>query len=133
MESSDTTADGRAVLVQFFAAMEGGDIDAARSLLHEDLVMEWPQSGERFRGPDNAIAAMAATETKPEPVDEPRIVGGGSTWVLSMPLSYGGEIHHYVGVFEIVDGTIHRSTEYFGAPFPAQAGRSQYAEPPAAE
>ena len=85
MESSNTTADGRAVLEQFFAAIEGGDIDAARSLLHEDLVMEWPQSGERFRGPDNAIAAMAATETKPDPVDEPRIVGGGSAWVLTMP------------------------------------------------
>ena len=132
MESSDTTADGGAVLEQFFAAIEGGDIDAARSLLHQDLVMEWPQSGERFRGPDNAIAAMAASETKPEPVGEPRIVGGGNTWVLTMPLSYSGEIHHYVGVFEIVDGTIRHSTEYFGVPFPAQAGRSQYAEPPPA-
>ncbi len=132
MEPSDTTADGRAVLEQFFTAIEGGDIDAARSFLHEDLVMEWPQSGERFRGPDNAIAAVAATEAKPEPVGEPRIVGSGSTWVLTMPLSYGDEIHHYVGVFEIVDGTIRHSTEYFGAPFPAQAGRSQYAEPPAA-
>lgn len=129
MESTVTTTDGRAVLEQFFAAMERGDIDTVRRLLHDDLIMEWPQSGERFRGPDNAIAAVGASELKPEPAGEPRIVGGGDTWVFSMPLSYGGEIHHYVGVFEITEGRIRRSTEYFGAPFPAQAGRAQYAEP----
>ena len=36
--------------------------------------------------------------------------------------------YHYVGVYEIEGGKIKRSTEYFGAPFPAQEGRARYAE-----
>lgn len=128
MEAAVETSDGRAVLERFLASAEGGDLDAARTLLHDDLVMEWPQSGERFRGPDNALAAMMATEVKPEPMGEPRIVGEGSVWVLMMPLAYGGEPSHYVGVFEIDGGKIRRSTEYFGAPFAAQEGRARYAD-----
>jgi hypothetical protein len=45
-----------------------------------------------------------------------------------MPLRYGDEIHHYIGVFEIDGGRIRRTTEYFGAPFPAQEFRAKFAE-----
>jgi len=119
---------GRSVVMRFFEASERGDREAMAGLAHDDVLMEWPQSGERFRGRDNAFAAMESTEVKPEPAGEPRIVGEGNVWVLMMPLRYGEEIHHYVGVFEIDGGRIRRSTEYFGAPFPAQAGRARYAE-----
>ncbi len=34
-----------------------GNLEAAMALVHEDYVMEWPQSGERFRGRDNALGA----------------------------------------------------------------------------
>jgi SnoaL-like domain len=37
-------------------ALEAGDWDTAAGLLHEDFVQEWPQSGERIVGRDNAIA-----------------------------------------------------------------------------
>jgi hypothetical protein len=124
-----TTSDGKAVLMRFFEASETGDMDAARALVADDVVMEWPQSGERFHGRDNAFGAMMATEVKPRPAGEPRIAGGGEIWVLTMPLDYGGEIHHYVGIFEIRNGQIHRTSEYFGAPFPAPEARAKFAEP----
>jgi hypothetical protein len=126
-----TGADGAAVLMRFFGAAESGDMETARSFVADDFVMEWPQSGERFTGPDNAFAAMGAAEVKPQPAGEPSIVGGGDTWVLRMPLDYAGTVHHYVGVFDVRDGLIRRATEYFGAPFPAQPGRAKYADPPA--
>jgi hypothetical protein len=99
-----------------------------RALVHEDVTMEWPQSGERFRGVDNAAGALAATEVKPEVAGEPRIAGEGRHWTMRMPLRYGDDVYHYVGVFEIEGGRIARSTEYFGAPFPAQEGRARFAE-----
>lgn len=123
MEATEESVVGR-----FMEAMESGDMEAAAQFVHDDIVMDWPQSGERFVGRDNAMGAVQAQETKPEFAGEPRIVGSGDLWVVMMPLRYGEEIHHYVGVFETEQGRIRRTTEYFGAPFAAQPFRAQYAE-----
>jgi len=121
-----TTQDGAAVIQRLFELTDAGDVAGLRALAHDDLEAFWPQSGERLIGPDNAIAAQLATEVKPVPAGEPRIVGGGDTWVMMMPLRYGEDIYQYVGVFELRGGLIYRTTEYFGAPFPPQASRAAY-------
>jgi hypothetical protein len=127
METTTGTA-GRDILERFLAAAERGDHATASACAHPDVVMEWPQSGERFTGRDNALAAMGATEEKPEFAGEPRIVGDGDAWVVMLPLRYGSETYHYVGVFELEAGLIRRSTEYFGAPFPPQEARARFAD-----
>jgi ketosteroid isomerase-like protein len=121
-----TTIDGAAVIQRLFELTDAGDTAGLRELVHDDFEGFWPQSGERLIGPDNAIAAQLATEVKPVPAGEPRIVGQGDTWVMMLPLRYGEEVYHYVGVFELRDGRIYRTTEYFGAPFPPQASRAPY-------
>jgi ketosteroid isomerase-like protein len=126
--TATTHLSGAEVLARFFEAEEAGDVDGMREFVHDDVVMEWPQSGERFRGVDNAAGAVLATEVRPEVAGEPSIVGEGRHWTMRMPLRYGDDLYHYVGVFEIAGGRIERSTEYFGAPFPAQEGRAAYAE-----
>jgi ketosteroid isomerase-like protein len=118
----------RELVEQFLMAGQQGDLDAMAALLHEDMLMEWPQSGERFRGRDNAAAAMRAQEVKPELAGDARFVGSGDVWVVMMPLRYGNDIVHYVAVLELEEGTIRRGTGYFAAPFPAQASRAKYAE-----
>jgi hypothetical protein len=128
MTSTETTARGGEILQEAMAAMGRGDRAALERLIHDDFVMEWPQSGERFRGRDNALAAMAAAEIKPEPAGEPRVVGAGNVWALHMPLQYGDDLVLYIGVFELDGGRLRRATEVFGAPFAAQAGRARYAE-----
>jgi ketosteroid isomerase-like protein len=116
------------VIGRFLEAAESGDLDSMAALAHDDIVMEWPQSGERFRGKDNALGAMRAQEVKPEFAGEPRMIGSGDVWVVMVPLRYGDEIHHYVGVYELRNGKVAHSTEYFGAPFQAQEFRAQYAD-----
>jgi hypothetical protein len=128
MQSTPST-DGRAILEQFLAATERRDYAAMAGFAHPEIEMSWPQSGERFIGRDNALGALLATEEKPEFAGEPRIVGEGSSWVLTMPLRYGADIYHYAGIFELEDGAIRRSTEFFGAPFPAQPARARFAAP----
>lgn len=123
MEQSNESVIGR-----FLEAAELGDVDAMGELADDDIVMEWPQSGERFRGKANAIAAMRAQEVKPEFAGEPRMIGSGDVWVVMLPLRYGDETHHYVGVYELRDGKVVRSTEYFGAPFPAQEFRAEFVD-----
>lgn len=128
METQTQTAGGRGIIERILDATERKDIDALRPLMHDAIVSEWPQSGERFNGPDNAIGAMTATEVKPQIAGEPRIVGSGDVWVLMVPLRYGEDPYHYAGVFELDGGRLRRVTEYFGAPFPAQPARARFAD-----
>lgn len=130
MTTSLETTSGREVVMRILDAAERQDVEALRPLMHERIVGEWPQSGERFTGPDNAMGAMTATEVKPEVVGEPRIIGAGDTWVMMLPLRYGTDPYHYVGVYELEDGLLRHVTEYFGAPFPAPASRAPFADPP---
>ncbi len=126
METTTQTRSGREILEAIIEATERQDPEMLRPLMHPDLVGEWPQSGERFIGPDNAIGAMTATETKPELVAEPRVVGSGDLWVMMLPARYGEDTYHYVGVFELDGGRLRRVTEYFGAPFPAPESRAPF-------
>ena len=118
----------REVIERFFAASERGDADEVASLVHDEMVMEWPQSGERFTGRANVLAAMAAVEVKPEFAGEPRLIGSGGVWVMMVPLRYGDDILHYVAVLEVEGGRIRRGTGYWGAPFPAQPSRAPFAD-----
>lgn len=77
---------GGDVVLQFFGAMQSGNMEAAKGLVREDFTMEWPQSGELFRGRDNAFGAMSVQNEKPEPLGEPHIVGAGDLWVVQMKL-----------------------------------------------
>jgi ketosteroid isomerase-like protein len=119
----------RAIIERFFAASERGDRDEIARLVHDDMVMTWPQSGERFRGRDNVMGAMGAVEIKPEIAGQPRLTGAGDVWVFMAPLRYGEELLHYVAVLELEDGRIRRGTGYWGAPFPAQASRAPFLDP----
>jgi hypothetical protein len=125
---STTTDDQREVIERFLAAAEQQDLAAMVELAHPDITMEWPQSGERFRGRDNALAAVTATEEKPELAGEPAVIGSGDLWVVRMPLRYGTEIFHYAGIFELESGLIRRTTEFFAATFPAPEARAPYAD-----
>ena len=129
MSSDAATADSRPETIErFLAAVEQGDLAAMAELAHPDITMEWPQSGERFRGRENAIAAITATEEKPELAGEPTVIGQGNLWVVRMALQYGPEIFQYAGIFELEDGLVRRTTEYFAAPFPAPDARAPYVE-----
>ena len=123
---TDIDRANRELVERFFGASERGDRDEIAALVHDDMVMDWPQSGERFRGRDDVLAAIAAVETKPQFAGEPRLVGAGSVWVLMVPLRYGEDLLHYVAVIEVEDGRIRRGTGYWGAPFPAQASRAPF-------
>ena len=116
----------REIVERFFAASERGDLAALTDLVDDEMVMEWPQSGERFRGRENVFGAMAAVEVKPQFAGTPRLIGSGSIWVLMVPLRYGDDVLQYVAVLELEGGRIRRATGYWGAPFPAQESRATF-------
>jgi ketosteroid isomerase-like protein len=75
----------RDLVMRFMAGTASGDLDSITELVHEDFVMEWPQSGERFVGRDNAFGAMRAEEQPPQMAAEPRLVGSGDVWGVDGP------------------------------------------------
>jgi len=109
--------------------------DLARSVYElsaDDVVEEWPQSGERIRGRDNAKAINdnypAMTGSTPK-LSLRRISGEGAHWVVEGTIDYGdGTPVSYVAVTELRDGRIAAITEYFGNPFEAPAWREPWVE-----
>jgi hypothetical protein len=128
MGTEDPDGANRALIERFFGASDRGDRAELTTLMDDDMVMEWPQSGERFRGRDNVLAAMAAVEVKPEFAGTSRLIGSGPVWVLMVPLRYGDDVLHYAAVVELDAGRVRRATGFWGAPFPARAARAPFVD-----
>lgn len=108
----------------------GGPNEAkASELYHDDVVLEFPQSGEWFRGKHNQ---QAWRERFPARLDfQPReIRGGGDLWVAEGVLTYddGGDSVHFVKIIEFNGDKVQRESLYFAEPFPAPEWRRPWAE-----
>jgi hypothetical protein len=106
----------------------GGDSDKAHEIYHDDAVLEFPQSGERFVG---RASMQGFREQYPAEVEfEPREVrGGGNVWVAEGRVLYdGGNAVHFVWIAELRDELVQRETIYFAEPFPAPEWRRPWAE-----
>src|SRR5687767_15994711 len=53
---SEATQESKKTVAGFWAAMQTNDFKAAAEFLHDNYVLEWPQSGERIRGRANFVA-----------------------------------------------------------------------------
>ncbi|HEY4188779.1 MAG TPA: nuclear transport factor 2 family protein [Candidatus Limnocylindrales bacterium] len=128
MTEVDGDRANRELVEAFFGASERGEMAALAAMIDDEMVMDWPQSGEQFRGSENVLAAMGAVEVKPQFAGTPRLVGSGEVWVLMVPLRYGEEVLQYVAVLELAAGRIMRATGYWGAPLPARAARAPFVD-----
>ena len=125
-------ATNRAVVSAWGQANQDRDHDGMRRLAHPEYIRDWPQTGERMRGIEAAIAidevypggtpdSEVTRLTGPEDrwvVDASlaprRILGSGDVWFIEVSLRYAsGEIWDLIGIIELFDGLIHRETQYF--------------------
>jgi hypothetical protein len=110
-------------------AIEAEDWEAVAGYVHEDFVQEWPQSGERIVGRDNAIAINRHFPGGLPRMKFRRTVAAGPLAVLQVELTYAdGSRYLGVSVIELRDGKIARETDYFAQPFPAPQWRAQWVE-----
>jgi ketosteroid isomerase-like protein len=129
-------ADNRTTVEQLIQAMATNDIEAQERLLADDIVEEYPQSGERIRGKENRRAILenypggTPRETSAKaPNKAPVITGAGDRFTAAGQVTYpNGETWHIVSLIELRDGKISKVTSYFGAPFEAPAWREPYVE-----
>ena len=110
-------------------AIGAEDWEAVAGYVHEDFVQEWPQSGERIVGRDNAIAINRHFPGGLPRMKFRRTVAAGPLAVLQVELTYtDGSRYLGVSVIELRDGKIARETDYFAQPFPAPQWRAQWVE-----
>ncbi len=110
-------------------AIESRDWEAAGALMHDDYVQEWPQSGERIVGKDNALAINENYPGGLPKMTFRRTLAGGDLAVLEVGLEYSdGSIYQGVAILEFRDEKVVRETDYFAQPFEAPEWRAQWVE-----
>jgi len=137
---------GHEVVERYGQALAALDIDTLSALLADEVVEEYPQSGERIRGRDSWIAMQRAWPEVVQPRIE-RVVGSEDQWVagpnwtvlriagtgddfwMHGRITYAnGETWHVVQLLHLRDGKIARIRSYFAAPFEAAEWRRPYVE-----
>lgn len=148
------SAKARQLLESWYRTLNGKDFTHMAKLMGEtadpDLVVQYPQSGERFRGiannlgtfenypglPEATLKAVHGAEDKwvLTPSFTPlRITGTGDHYVVEGTIHYpdaetGGETWHFVDLIELRKDKVLKVTEYFAQPFPPAEWRAKYAE-----
>ena len=109
---------------------EAREWDAAGRKLEEDVVVDWPHTGERIRGRENVVEL---NRNYPEPwsIAVRRIVTSGEEVAAEVAVTHPGGVSHCLGFYELTGGRIRRATEYWvdGAAHEPPAWRARWVEP----
>ncbi len=120
--------DTRRMLEEHWRAA-GVDEERSNAVYADDAVLEFPQSGERFRGRAN-ILAWRSLYPASLTIEIRRLRGDGELWVAENSITYGGDDTWLtVSILEIRDGRIAREAIYFSKPFPAPDWRAPWVDP----
>jgi hypothetical protein len=127
-DATDRDARTRAGLEQHWRASESGDIETEHAIYSEDAILDYPQSGERFRG-RSKIQAQRGGHPAERHFTVLRILGGGDLWVSECVITYDGVPTSSVSIMEFTGALVAHETQFFAGPFPAPAWRAALAEP----
>jgi hypothetical protein len=124
----DRDARTRARLEQHWKASDSGDITTENAIYAAGAILDYPQSGERFRG-RSKIQAQRGGHPAVRHFTILRIRGGGDLWVSECVITYDGVPTYAVSVMEFTDDLVTHETQYFADPFQAAPWRASLAEP----
>ena len=126
--ASDRDAEIRARIQQHWEASERGDVEVEHEIYAADAILDYPQSGERFRGRAK-IQAQRGGHPAERHFTVRRILGAGDLWVSECVITYDGAPTYSVSIMEFGDGLVTHESQYFADPFTAPASRAALAEP----
>lgn len=124
---SDTTAE---LVDRYLTALRGQDTKTVSELFAEDVEIEWPQSGEHFRGKERCLSIFGSYPGgSPKLVGVRRIRAADDLAVAEASMDYpDGKRYETVVIVEVRDGKIVHETDYFAEPFPAPEWRMQWVD-----
>ncbi|MEZ4768038.1 MAG: nuclear transport factor 2 family protein [Caldilineales bacterium] len=123
------TATAKVTVQQFWAAVQANDWRAAAELLHDDYVLEWPQSGEIVRGRENFAAINANYPAAGRwRFNLHRIVCEGDQVVTDVSVTDGAIAGQAITFSTVRDGRIVHQMEFWPDPFEPAPWRAQWVE-----
>ena len=126
---NDTTQESKQVVEQFWMTMQTNDFRRVGELLHDDYILEWPQSGERIRGRANFIAV---NENYPAQgrweFTVHQIVAEGDRVVSDVDVTDGVVRGRVITFSTVREGRILHQTEFWPDPYEAPEWRAQWVE-----
>jgi hypothetical protein len=126
--TTDRDASTRARIEQHWEASDRGETDTEHAIYAADAILDYPQSGERFRS-RSKIQAQRGGHPAERHFTVLRIRGGGDLWVSECVITYDGVPTYSVSIMEFADDVVTHETQYFADPFKAPAWRAALAEP----
>lgn len=120
--------ENRTALDLHWAASAARDLDAEHNIYDDNVLCEYPQSGEKIRGRANLQALRGHHPGKPGGFTVRRIVGSGDLWVSEYSIRYADKVFLTVSIMEFRNGKVVHETQYFAEPFQAPASRAQWVE-----
>lgn len=123
--------DRQAVLATVRHYLYSADREGAHAIYHEDAVLEFPQSGERFEGVDNFRPWRVRYPAKVE-FELDRLRGRDDFWVAEVRNRYdGGRWNYGVTILEFRGDKVAHETIYGGEAWEAPQWRAAWrAAPP---
>jgi ketosteroid isomerase-like protein len=109
--------------------MQTNDFQAAGEFLHDDYLLEWPQSGERIRGRDNFVAINTQYPAHGRwEFTIQRLLAEGDEVVSDVRVTDGVIQARVITFSTVKDGKILHQTEFWPDPFEAPEWRGQWVE-----
>jgi hypothetical protein len=121
-------SETRARIEEHWKASELGDTDSEHAIYAADAILDYPQSGERFRG-RSRIQEQRGGHPAERHFTIIRILDGNNLWVSECVITYDGVPTNTVSIMEFADGLVTHETQYFADPFQAPPSRAVLAEP----
>jgi hypothetical protein len=124
----DPDSPTRAAIEEHWRASESGDSETEHAIYAADAILDYPQSGERFRG-RATIAAQRGGHPASRHFTVLRIVGSRDLWVSECIITYDGVPTYSVSIMEFAHEQVVHETQYFADNFGAPEWRAALAEP----
>jgi hypothetical protein len=127
----------QAAIMRHWSASAVGNLEAEHDIYEENVICDYPQSGERIVGRPNLEALRGHHPSRPSGFTVRRILGQGGVWITEYSINYHDRTSYAVSIMEFRNGKVVHETQYFADPFEAPSWRNQWvqqtSEPPDGE
>lgn len=106
-----------------------GDQDGEHEIYDEDVICDYPQSGERIAGRRNLQELRSQHPDRPSGFHVRRIIGKGDLWLTEYTIAYQSRLSYAVSIMEFREGKVVHETQYFADPFEAPVWRAKLVGP----
>jgi hypothetical protein len=120
----------RRALIQRYWESAATDEDVSDEIYHDDAILEFPQSGERFEGVEN-FREWRGNYPASTSFELGEIRGRDDVWVVELKVRYDdGPWNFGVSIHQFRGNRIERETIYVAEPFAAPEWRAQWRAAP---